>query len=123
VGYEPAAVISHRHRVSYPELRAQMISYGQGFTAMLTALIASDRGHLAGLAAQLPVALRSGARATLHRAAGHPPPPRLGPVASEAGGRAFPRELTLLEAWGYLRGPFSYRAARRANALERVPRG
>lgn len=127
VGYEPGAVVSHRHRVTYPELRAQMVAYGLGFTAMLTALVAEDRGHAAGLAVQLPAAMRRLASATLHRAAGRWPPARLAPgVEGDAAcleGRAFPRELSRLELWGYLRGPLAYGGSRRANASWHPPTG
>src|SRR5262249_14482392 len=47
---EPAAIVRHTHRRTYPELREQMEGYGRGLTAMLTAAVLRHPWHLVGLA-------------------------------------------------------------------------
>jgi cellulose synthase/poly-beta-1,6-N-acetylglucosamine synthase-like glycosyltransferase len=47
---EPAAIVHHTHRRTYPELREQMEGYGRGLTAMLTAAVLRHPSHLVGLA-------------------------------------------------------------------------
>ena len=58
IGYEPGAVVYHRHRRGYDDLRRQMRGNGVGFTAMLTSLVAGDAAHAIGVASQLPLAVR-----------------------------------------------------------------
>jgi cellulose synthase/poly-beta-1,6-N-acetylglucosamine synthase-like glycosyltransferase len=105
VAFEPAAVVFHRHRESYQELREQIRSYGTGFTAMLTSLVVSDRDHALTLARQLPRAVRRQASVTLSRFKGQRP-------ESDQRGD-FPAELARLELIGYATGPTAYGVARR----------
>jgi GT2 family glycosyltransferase len=106
VGFEPSAVVFHTHRADQAALRDQVGGYGLGFTATLSALVATDPRHLAGLASQLPAA----ARAVLSRrrapAPAVPPEPPLGPPP--------PEELGRLSRRGALRGPVAYLRSRRA---------
>ncbi len=105
VAFEPTAAVFHRHRESYQELREQIRSYGTGFTAMLTSLVVSDRGHALTLARQLPLAVRRLTGVTLSRFRGQRP---------EADPRNdFPAELARLELLGYATGPAAYGVARR----------
>jgi hypothetical protein len=101
IGFEPAAVVLHRHRGSPEELRRQVHGYGIGYTACLTSLVRRDRRHAAGIARQLPIALR--------RYAARPAAPAQAGTGHRRGSaRVYPRHLRLLELSGYLRGPSSY---------------
>jgi hypothetical protein len=99
IGYEPAAIVLHEHRRDEDGLRAQMRQYGIGFTAALTALVASDPRHAAGmLATVIEMALRRGsARAPGPRERGRRRRSRSG----RGGGYA---DLERLEFTGMLRG-------------------
>jgi hypothetical protein len=59
LAYEPAAIIQHAHRATFPELERQIYGYGLGFTAMLTAVTLRNPRHVIGLASVLPGWLRS----------------------------------------------------------------
>lgn len=107
---DPAVMVSHRHRDDYAGLRAQMYGYGVGYTAALTALVASDIRHIAGIArlagAVVPVAR---GRKQLR-------------VPAE-----YPSKLRWIERWGLVTGPFAYIRSRRAmrrgrKALKRANR-
>jgi cellulose synthase/poly-beta-1,6-N-acetylglucosamine synthase-like glycosyltransferase len=109
IGFEPSAVVYHRHRRLYAELRHQLIGNGVGFTAMLASLIADDRRHLLSLAAQVPVAVKKMALQRL-------PKLRSGsrePAPAHTTQRHYPRKLLLWELSGYPRGPLAYRRSRR----------
>jgi glycosyltransferase involved in cell wall biosynthesis len=111
--YEPAAVVRHSHRRSYAELRKQIFGNGLGFTAMLTALIRRDPGHLGALLHLGPAALRAmvGTAAGRLRKSADPSP---------AEDRSYPRSLVLLEIAGYFCGPVAYwRTVRAARAEQR----
>lgn len=112
IGYEPGAVVYHRHRRGYDDLRRQMRGNGVGFTAMLTSLAANDTAHAIGFASQLPLAVRRlGGQAAYRLARGRRPAagrPSAQPVAS------YPRALALDELRGYTQGPVRYLQSRRA---------
>jgi hypothetical protein len=109
VGYEPGAVVHHRHRRTPEELRAQIEGYGTGFTATLMSLVVEDPRHLAVLAAQVPV---TGARlvALARRRAGGR---RWHAAPGTPTVRAYPADLPHRERLGYLRGPGAYLRSRR----------
>jgi cellulose synthase/poly-beta-1,6-N-acetylglucosamine synthase-like glycosyltransferase len=92
---EPAAVVHHTHRRTYPELREQMAGYGRGLTAMLTAAVLRDPRHLFGL---LGIAV-PGAISTLRSGKSWAPRADLDP------GRA--------RLSGLLHGPAAYLVSRR----------
>ncbi|HUB36548.1 MAG TPA: glycosyltransferase [Solirubrobacteraceae bacterium] len=100
LAYEPTAIVHHTHRRTLPELERQILGYGLGFTAMLTALVWRDPRHLLGLARVLP--------AGLHAMLGGPSTKR---VRRSAG---FPPHLARLELVGMVRGPLAYLASRRS---------
>ncbi len=50
LAFEPSAVVWHRHRRDEGQLRRQVAGFGRGFTAMLTAAVLRNPGHLRGLA-------------------------------------------------------------------------
>jgi hypothetical protein len=112
VGYEPAAVVRHRHRGSLAELQKQLRGYGTGFTAMLTALILGDRRHVVALAWQMPHAAATVIQGILRRLLVHrgtrgndetAPVPRAD----------YPRSLVAYELGSYPSGPLAYLRSRR----------
>lgn len=111
IAYEPAAIVHHRHRRGTDELLKQLRGNGLGFTAMLTSLVLGDRRHIAGLAWQLPLAVRSMAAQSLSR---------IGGGASDAAESRpagledeYPRSLVLNELRDYPKGPLAYLRSRR----------
>ena len=104
IGYEPAAFVHHRHRQSYTELLQQIDGYGQGFTAMLIALIRLDRRHLFSILYQLPLALKWKAVQGVDRVRGKQTSGSTGQVAVSR----YPSALFKREIWGFLRGPLAY---------------
>lgn len=111
LGYEPSAVVLHRHRSNYDDLIKQMEGYGAGFTAMLSSLIWSEPWRLLGLASQLPGLLRRTTPQIVHKLRG------LSSSDSEQQVivRAYPPEMAKREFRGYLRGPLAYLISRRRN--------
>ncbi|MDQ1730272.1 MAG: hypothetical protein QOK10_431 [Pseudonocardiales bacterium] len=110
IGFEPSAVVRHRHRREYRELLDQLTGNGLGFTAMLTSLVLNDPRHLAALAFHAPLALRRVLVSTAERVRGRQPDP----AAELTAGPRYPRELVMRELRGYSRGPLAYLASRRA---------
>lgn len=107
VGYEPAAFVHHRHRPDEEGLQAQMRGYGLGYTAALTALVAHDPRHLAGIAVHGVPALAAMVGRTAGRLRPHP--------ADDATPRSVqPRSLVTLELSGGPLGPVAYVRSRRA---------
>ena len=94
LGYEPDAIVQHSHRATLAELERQIHGYGIGFTAMLAAITLRNPRHALGLAATLPVWLRS-----LHD-------PSSAKNAHRT--RDFPPALARAELRGMLSGPFVY---------------
>jgi hypothetical protein len=116
IGYEPAAVVYHRHRHEYPALLHQLRGNGTGFVAMLVSLITHDPRHLLGLAAQMPLAaqrmlaqsttrLRGGAAGRSHDHNGQPHQPAA---------PSYLPDLVKQELRGMTAGVTSYLASRRA---------
>ncbi len=100
VAYAPRALVRHHHRRDLAGLRAQMVGYGTGLTAMYTSLLRAQPGLLLALLALVPTALRDIFGADAHRAADL--------------GVDFPRELVRANRRGMLRGPLAYLRGRRA---------
>jgi glycosyltransferase involved in cell wall biosynthesis len=119
VGYEPSAFVHHRHRRQYTELMKQIDGYGQGFTAMLLALVRSDRRHLISIASQLPAAIKRKAVQRVERVGARSSsasPSRI--VTSLYPSTLFKRELS-----GFFRGPLAYaRSTRYWRAAGSAPR-
>jgi len=113
IGYEPAAVVHHRHRREVPELIHQLRGNGIGFTAMLTSLITHDRRHALSLGGQLPLAVWRMLGQNAARIARRPAT-TTGAVGSRAQSR-YPRSLVTNEMRSYLRGPAAYFRSRRAD--------
>jgi len=106
VGFEPAAVVHHRHRRDFVDLVSQLRGNGLGFTAMLTSLIHHDPRHLVSLGSQLPraagrIALYSTSRLFRRGASTR--------SAATALSSHYPRSLVLHEVSNYLAGPLAYR--------------
>ena len=114
LGYEPAAVVHHRHRRDLPELEHQLDGNGVGFTAMLTSLVRRDPGHLVGLSAQLPLAARRLGAQSLGRLRGRSTRPDDPQDGRQQDAPQFPQGLVLTELRGMTRGPAAYRRSRRA---------
>lgn len=109
IGYEPAAFVHHRHRRRYSDLLQQIDGYGQGFSAMLLALVRSDRRHLLSIASQLPGALRRKAVQGVDRVRRK----SRGGSSSEIATPSYPPALFKRELRGFLRGPLAYVRSRR----------
>jgi hypothetical protein len=115
VGYEPSAVVHHRHRREYDELLRQMDGNGLGFTAMLTSLVWNDPRHLLGLSSKLPRALtqfaRRGAKQLRNLQANRS---SAAPVQPEATSPSYPPTLAQHVYLAYLKGPSAYVRSRSA---------
>lgn len=102
IGYEPTAMVSHRHRAGTAALRRQLFGYGIGFTAMITSLVAGDVRLLAQLLAQVPHAVRVRAHEVAELL-------RTRPAASQAPAPpSYPRSLVGVETVGWLLGPVAF---------------
>jgi GT2 family glycosyltransferase len=115
VGYEPSAVVHHRHRREYAELLRQMDGNGVGFTAMLTSLVWNDPRHLLGLSSKLPRVLtqlaRRGAEQLRNLQAHHS---TYRPTEPEQTSPSYPPTLAKHEYRAYLKGPSAYARSRAA---------
>ncbi|MCF7553815.1 glycosyltransferase family 2 protein [Pseudonocardia sp. WMMC193] len=118
IGYEPAALVHHRHREHYTELRSQMVAYGTGFVATIAGLLAHDPRHGLALGVQLPKALARFTASTAVRLSGRRPEPGMVSLSSADRIASYPPELTRDELGGYLRGlPAYVRSRRRARRI------
>jgi cellulose synthase/poly-beta-1,6-N-acetylglucosamine synthase-like glycosyltransferase len=104
VGYEPSAVVHHRHRRGYAELLSQLEGNGVGYTAMLTSLVRNDPRHVFGLASQLPLATRHLIAQAASRVRGK----QVGKTGDAARGAVYPASLVRHEYLAYVRGPLAY---------------
>lgn len=116
IGYEPSAVVLHRHRQSPEDLRRQLVGNGLGFTASLASLVAADPRHLLALASQVPVAAVRLASEARRRLRDRPveAADAAAPLAVGEPGDDYPRSLVLLELGGMPRGPWAYLRSRLA---------
>ena len=114
VGFEPAALVHHRHRPDADALRRQVNGYGIGWAAMMLALVVEDPRHLGSMLASLPTGGRDLAGIFRERFAGAP--------ADSATPDTLISDMARLELSGMTRGPFRYlrsRMARRRGARAR----
>lgn len=107
VVYEPAAVVHHRHRREYDDLRSQARNYGAGLSAYLTAILLRDPAAVLDFARLAPRGLRHLAQTQSGMAHHRDDGARTG-------------ELSRLELLGMLEGPLAYVRSRRfmASALD-----
>jgi len=123
VGFEPRAVVHHRHRRTVDELHRQLHGNGVGFTAFLCALVAKDRRHAAVLARLVPLAasvkaqdaLRAlrGGRATTAGTGTTAAAPAAVAGAPAAASTPVPRSLAWHELRGFPAGPSAWFRSRR----------
>jgi O-antigen biosynthesis protein len=107
--YEPAALVQHRHRDSYGDLRWQIFTYGAGLSAALVHWAVQDRRVAVELCkrigAALPLVLRGGNRE------------KSLPSASAS----CPPSLRSLERLGHVYGPIAYaRAVAQRRRIDRL---
>ena len=104
MGYEPGALVHHRHRREYSELLNQMDGNGLGFTAMLTSLVIRSPKHGLVLIVNSGKALRELAAQWSRKMRGWTDVNDL----KEPRYPLFPNELASREYGAYLRGPLAY---------------
>jgi len=104
IGYEPGAFVHHRHRREYTELLTQLGGYGEGFTAMLTALVRNNPQHSLSIFSQLPEVLKWKTVQGIERIRG-----RKSDGPTEQWARPlYPLELLIRECKAYFKGPAAY---------------
>ncbi len=119
IGFEPRAVVHHRHRQTIADLHKQLHGNGVGFTALMVALAAKDRRHVAVLARLVPLAASVKVRdvlSTLRR--GRPTTDTgtgdgSGTTAPAATPTVVPRSLAYHELRGFPAGPAAWFRSRR----------
>ncbi|MBA8990711.1 hypothetical protein FHW23_001957 [Curtobacterium pusillum] len=111
IGFEPRAVVHHRHRQDLEGLHHQLHSNGVGFTALMCALVLKDRRHLVALTRLMPVAARIKTKQLVSRIMGKrdAAPETL----TEASTTRIPRSLAYHEFRGFPAGPAAYARSRR----------
>ena len=97
--YEPAAVVYHRHRRGYEELRTQAYGYGVGLGAYITRTVVQSPSRLLQIVPRVP-------RAAAHVL--HPGSEKNRRLAPD-----YPTELRRRERLGMLAGPARYIKSRR----------
>ena len=111
IGFEPRAVVHHRHRQDLAGLHGQLHSNGVGFTALMCELIAKDRRHALVLARLMPRAARIKLAQLGSRLAGkRDAAPE---TVTEASTTRIPRSLAYHEFRGFPAGPAAYFRSRR----------
>ena len=146
IGFEPNAVVHHRHRQTFDGLVKQLRGNGVGFTAMMASLISTDRRHALAIGSQLPLAgyqmIRQGiGRISSARSRRHPLQayPAMQPTGGEWTGdgsatdgsgvatgsdvfsKSYPRGLVINELSRYPIGPVAYLRSRRVTRTQRFP--
>jgi GT2 family glycosyltransferase len=111
IGFEPAAVVLHRHRHDAAGLCRQIESYGTGFVACTLALVADDPRHLAAELATAPLAARR-LGGLFWRRLRHPAPAPADGVDGD-GAPACIATLARHELRGMAKGAAAYLASRR----------
>lgn len=101
IAYTPAAYLYHRHRRDYEGLRRQAFGYGVGLTAYLTKIVMDKPVRLLDMLWRAPAGFRHifdpQSKKNRHKQAD------------------YPKELTWLERYGMLFGPWAYISGRLAN--------
>jgi cellulose synthase/poly-beta-1,6-N-acetylglucosamine synthase-like glycosyltransferase len=120
IGFEPRAVVHHRHRQSIEDLHKQLHGNGVGFTALMCALAAKDRRHVAVLARLVPAAAMVKLRETVGRLrTGSAPAPAavesapVDPAIPAVPDAGVPRSLAYHELRGFPAGPAAWFRSRR----------
>ena len=117
IGFEPSALVFHRHRTDARGLTGQIEDYGIGFVATLLALIAEDPRHLGALVASLSLGVRLMVRNFWNRIQHREETPLAGTDSSSQAA------LARREMRGMAKGPAAYvRSLRRARALQAIGR-
>ncbi|WP_144765597.1 glycosyltransferase [Curtobacterium sp. 9128] len=111
IGFEPHAVVHHRHRQTIEDLHAQLHGNGVGFTALMCALAARDRRHLMVLARLMPLAVQVKAKQMASRLAGRRD--AAADTTTEASTTRIPRSLAFHELRGFPAGPAAWFRSRR----------
>lgn len=107
LGYEPVALVYHRHRPDEAGLRHQVLGSGIGFTAMLTSLVLHDRRHLTALGQLGPAAVVALAGQTVARLSRRPAGTDTG-AARRTAPPVVTRDLVALELAGMPWGVVAY---------------
>lgn len=99
LAFEPSALVRHQHRANGAALRLQIRSYGSGLSAMITKQLLTDHGwkliaHRIGPG--IRHLLSPSSKKNIRKTSG------------------YPLELTLIEWWGVMIGPWLYLRGRRA---------
>jgi len=102
IAYRPAAVVYHRHRRDYDDLRTQVRYYGMAVTALLTKTILERPSVALELARRAPAGLRYALSDSSPKNRNRSP--------------AYPRDLKRAELGGFLVGPWAYLRDRRRSA-------
>lgn len=117
IGFEPRAVVHHRHRRSIEDLHKQLHGNGVGFTALMFALAAKDRRHVAVLARLVPTAVVVKVRETVGRLRTGSAPAATSvsdtPAVPAVPGASAPRSLAYHELRGFPAGPAAWFRSRR----------
>ncbi|MBT1634046.1 MULTISPECIES: glycosyltransferase [Curtobacterium] len=111
IGFEPRAVVHHRHRQDLAGLHGQLHSNGVGFTALMCELIAKDRRHAIVLARLMPRAGKIKLKQLVSRLAGRRD--AAAESITEASTTRIPRSLAYHEFRGFPAGPAAYFRSRR----------
>ena len=113
IGFEPAALVFHRHRSDARGLTGQIEDYGIGYVSTILALIVEDPRHLGALLASGSLGVRLMVRGFWDRLHRREEIPLAGAASSSEA------DLAKLEMRGMLRGPSAFwRSRRRARALQ-----
>lgn len=111
IGFEPHAVVHHRHRQTIEDLHKQLHGNGVGFTALMCALAAKDRRHLTVLARLMPLAAKVKAKQMASRLAGRRDAAT--ETTNEASQTSLPKSLAYHELRGFPAGPAAWFRSRR----------
>ncbi|MFJ3034511.1 glycosyltransferase [Curtobacterium pusillum] len=111
IGFEPRAVVHHRHRQDLEGLHGQLHSNGVGFTALMCELIAKDRRHALVLARLMPRAGKIKLAQLVSRLRGKRD--AAAETITEASTTQIPRSLAYHEFRGFPAGPAAYFRSRR----------
>ncbi len=100
IGFEPAALVHHRHRPEADALRRQVNGYGIGWTATMLSLILDEPRHIGSMLASVPSGGRDLAGLFRERFTGAP--------ADSPTTDTLISEMARLELLGMAKGPLRY---------------
>jgi len=113
IGFEPAALVHHRHRREEDALRRQIEGYGTGWGAMLLALALDDPRHLGGMLATVPRGAHALGGTYLNKLRSAQPQIVAHTQHAASVARSRTRELARLEIRGIALSPARYVRSRR----------